>query len=181
MAYVIEPIALLCWTAWRIISSIDQHVYWVLLVIICALFVSYQLLPGKKAASQSLYTDKQGSLNRFDHWQKTISDSAAGGEKADQLRDCLKELAGDMIAQMEQSRPVDMDELAAESRELLPVAVHWYLFLSEQEKGSIQEKMIDFTPERVRVWMSKFRKRDYSAIEATLSWMENELEIKYGK
>ena len=181
MVYIIEPIALLCWTAWRIISSIDQNIYWAMLIVISAILVLYQLLPGKEAAPRSLYKEKQNSPNRVEHWQKLITDSAAGGDKSDQLRDSLKGLFGSMIAEKTQPGPIDMDELIAKGRVSLPLAVQRFLFPPEQESVTLQEKIMGLAPEWFRNWTSKLSKRDKSVIEEMLRWMENELEINNGK
>ena len=174
MDYFIEPIALMCWTAWRMITSVDQQVYWAMFIVLCAIFILYNLLPVKEAVPRSLYAERQILPGRVEQWQRLMNDSADGPKEAEQFRRSLNDLVMRIIAKDEGTDPVDIDSLAAEGRDSLPPEIQVFLFADESRKMTAYPKWL-------RKWLSKPDKREIAMINETLRWMENELEIDDGK
>jgi len=185
MAYIVEPLALLFWTAWRILSSVDQKIYWVLLIVFSSLFITYQLLPGNETAPRSLYKEKQNSPSRVEHWQRLVRHAAFGKDGSEALHANLRTLLHGLVEENAQFNPrdVDVDELHPEGRVSLPLplAVQAFLSRSGQVSETPQHKVAKFTPTWLRNRVFRISERDHSVIDEMLHWMENELEIDNGK
>lgn len=181
LAYVIEPIALLFWAFWRVIASVDQHIYWFALIVFCSILVLRLLPTGNDSSSASAYNDREKSLNRVEHWQTLIKNATLGNEESRLLRDNLKDLLISIGAQDEQSEPMELEDIFMKGEISLPLAVQQYLFSPVDNGGrfSIFQKinLIFLAPRWIRKWISKFIYQDNTLIDETIRWMEIELEI----
>lgn len=186
MSYIIEPIALLFWAVWRIISSVDQNLYWIVLIVICAILV-IRMIPSEKEGSPSpsyLYTYKPP--NRVEYWQTIIDESNLGKHKSEYLRNRIKELTMTVISQVEQPATTELDEIVAAGIPSLPLEARQYLFPSNGEDGisSIKDDQLNRTigiPRWLRRWRSKYLHQNNAMLDEVLTWMETELEINHEK
>jgi hypothetical protein len=181
LTYIVEPVALLFWALWRVIASVDQHIYWFALIVFCSILVLRLLPTENDSSSGSAYNDREKSLNRVEHWQTLIKDAVWGNEESRLLSDNLKDLLISIGAQDEQSEPIELEEIFMKGEKSLPLAVQQYLFSPVDRGGKffiIQKINLMFlTPRWIRKWISKFIYQDYTLIDETLRWMEIELEI----
>ena len=181
MDYVIEPIALLFWAIWRIISSVDQIVYWVVLIVFCA-FLIIRLIPSEKDNSSNLaYSQMYKPPNRVEYWQTLIDESMLGKNKSEYLRNRMKELVITIISQVEQPAITDVDEMVATGIPSLPPAARQYLFPPNGKDGisSIKDQLNNnvFVPRWLRRWRRKYIHQNNAMLDEILKWMETELEI----
>jgi hypothetical protein len=185
MNYIIEPIALLFWAVWRIISSVDQNLYWIALIVICAILV-IRLIPSEKDSPPSptyIYTYKPP--NRVEYWQTIIDESRLGKHKSEYLRNRIKELTMTVISQVEQPATTELDEIVAAGIPSLPPEARQYLFPSNGEDGisSIKDQLSHnvFLPRWLRKWRRKYIHQNNATMDEVLTWMETELEINNEK
>jgi hypothetical protein len=185
MNYIIGPIALLFWAVWRIISSVDQNLYWIALIVICAILV-VRLIPSEKEGPPSpsyLYTYKPS--NRVEYWQTIIDESGLGKHKREYLRNRIKELMMTVISQVEQPATTELDEIVAAGTPSLPPEARQYLFPSNGEDGisSIKDRLNHnvFLPRWLRKWRRKYILQNNARLDEVLKWMETELEIDHEK
>jgi hypothetical protein len=185
MNYIIEPIALLFWAVWRILSSVDQNLYWIVLIIICAILV-IRLIPSEKEGPPSpsyIYTYKPP--NRVEYWQTIIDESSLGKHKSEYLRNRIKELTMTVIAQVGQPATAEPDEIVAAGIPSLPPEARQYLFPSNGEAGisSIKNQLNHnvFLPGWLQRWRSKHVHQNNAMLDEILTWMETELEIDHEK
>lgn len=164
LPYVIAPIALLFWAFWRVISSVDQTIYWILLIVTCALLVLRIIPSVREETPNPAYNAKKKSLNRVEHWQKLMKDAALGKDESKRLCESLEALLVNVAAQEEQSETTAIKDAIAEAK--FPLA------LSKQ-------RSLLFGPRWFRPWVSKFFPQDYTLIDETLRWMESELELNH--
>ena len=181
MDYVIEPIALLFWAIWRIISSVDQIVYWVVLIVFCA-FLIIRLIPSEKDnSSNPVYNQIYKPPNRVEYWQTLIDESMLGKNKSEYLRNRMKELVITIISQVEQPAITDVDEMVATGIPSLPPAARQYLFPPNGKDGisSIKDQLNNnvFVPRWLRRWRRKYIHQNNAMLDEILKWMETELEI----
>ncbi|MFC1936038.1 hypothetical protein ACFLYP_00065 [Chloroflexota bacterium] len=185
MAYIIEPIALLCWTVWRIASSVDQNIYWMLLIVSFSILVINLVLSGKHNAPRSAYTDKYRAPGRVENWQKLIENASLRKNETEHLRDELKNLLISVITQGARSDSINSEEIVEKVQESLPLAAHQFLFPPTRQRGisSIrhQLKSLLLAPRWLRKWTRKFISQDNTSIEEILRWMEIEMEINHEK
>ncbi len=183
MHYIIEPVALLIWLVWRIISSVDQNIYWIVLIVFCVIIFLRLIPPGNEKSHISAYNYTYEAFSRVEHWQRLIWDSALGRIESEYLRDGLKELLIAVSAQNERSDTPDSEEVIAKGKVSLSPAARRYLFPSSGENrvSSInsQRNSLFFVPRQLRRWGRKFVHQDHTLIDEILSQMETELEINY--
>jgi len=175
--YLIKPIALLAWGVWRTLHSVDQQFYWILLVIICGGLV-FRLIPfWSRQKVKQVYRYAYRPPSQLEYWQALFRDSLSKGNGRDQLRSSLKELAITLMAQDGKSDPSDAEMRISQKISLLPPQVRDYLFPPGQVDGIFTRNV------QKRAWYRKimFKKqpKEYIFMDATLQWMETELEIDH--
>jgi hypothetical protein len=164
LPYIIEPIALLFWAFWRVISSVDQNIYWILLIVICAILV-FRIIPSiRDGTPNPAYNGRKKSLNQVEHWQKLIKEAALGKDESRRFRESLETLLVTVAAQEEQSETTAIKEAISEGRNPLSFPT---------------QRILLFGPRWFRGWANKFLPQDYTLIDETLRWMEIELELKH--
>ena len=183
MINIIEPIALMCWAVWRIVSSVDQNALWIILIVFCSILFIYLFLSGKDNITSSAYHDTYNSLNRVDYWRTQIKNAALGKKENDELRDNLKELLITVIVREERSDSTDLEEIVEKGQVSLSLAAHQFLFSpkGKREIFSIthQLKAILLAPRWLRKWTMKLIRQDNTSIDEIIRLMEAELEISY--
>ena len=181
LTYIVEPVALLFWALWRIVASVDQHIYWFALIGFCSILIIRLLPTGNDSSSGSAYKNRDKSLSRVEHWQILIKNATLGNAESRLLRDNLKGLLITIGAQDEQSEPIELEEILTRGENSLPLTAQQYLFppVDREEKISIIQKinLMFLAPRWIRKWISKFVYQDNTLIDEILRRMEIELEI----
>lgn len=178
IANIVEPIALLCWAAWRIVSSVDQHIYWVMLIVLCSILV-VRLVPSSKMDSPGLaYNYRYQLPDRVAHWQTRMKDAILGKDETEQLRDGLSNLLMSVIGQVERSDQKDLEELVAAGRIPLSPAARQFLCPPQGKHGTVSLNH-QLLPRWLRRWKGRFFHQDHTAIDEILKWMETEMEISH--
>lgn len=164
LPYVIEPIALLFWAIWRIISSVDQNIYWFLLIMTCTILV-FRIIPSMgEETPNPVYSSRKKSLDRVEHWQKLIKEAALGKDENRRLHESLETLLKTVAAQEGVSETTAMKEIIIKGNTSVSLSTHRTLF---------------FGPRWFRQWESKFLPQNRTLIDETLRWMEIELELNH--
>lgn len=181
MDYIIEPIALLFWAIWRIISSVDQNLYWIALIVICTILVM-RLIPSEKDNSSSpAYSYKYKPPNRVEYWQTLIDESVHGKNKNEYLRYKIEELTMTIIAQVERPTTREVDEFLTTEVPSLSPSARQYLFPSTREDrvSSLKDQRSNavVVPGWPRRWRRNHIHQDNALLDEILKWMETELEI----
>ena len=160
MAYIIEPVVLLCWVVWRIPFGTDK-------------------------SPHSAYDYTYNPLNRVEYWRSLIIDADLGKNESEYLQDSMKELLITVTTQVERSDPTDSEEMIVKGSASLPLAAQEYLFPSRRKHGRFsihhQPNIKFLVPTWLRRWTRKFIHQDHSLVDEILRWMETELEINYEK
>ena len=184
MTNVIEPVALLFWAVWRIVSSVDQNIYWVVLIFFC-IYLIIRLIPSKTdnlPNSADDFTFK--SLDRVESWQTLIRDAALGKNESEILQDRLKELYWTVSAEAEWSDSHVSNENKTLSQTSLPLAVQRYLYPSSGKQGMFSkmgQNISYLVPRPLRRWARINIYKDYALVDEILGLMETELEINHEK
>ena len=175
--YIIRPIALLGWGVWRMMISVDQQIYWIFLIVICASLVLRLIFHKKPHSGNLQYRYAYRSLGKLDHWQVRMKDGVSNRQGQEQLRSSLRELAITLMIQGEKSDQSNPEERIAQRIDTLPQMVREYLFPPDQENGVFSRNR------QKQSWYRKLRlkKRPQNdpVIDTTLQWMEAELEINH--
>lgn len=181
MANIIEPVAYLCWAIWRAVASLNQNIYWGILIIICSIFM-IRLLPSEKDNTlSSAYRYKYRSPNRVEYWNTLIQNAMHGKEEAENLRDGLKKLFVSAVSPTERLNGRDLEERGAIGNASMSQATRQYLFSPKGQdrimSGSRLHGITSLAPGWLRRWAGKFARQDTASIDEILKYMETELEI----
>ncbi len=180
-AYIIEPIAVLLWVGWRTILTVDQSIYWFILIAICSVFI-LRLFPTWKRKARPAYSYNYASRNRVEYWQALLGDSMLGGDKPLLLRENLERLIHSVLNLSQESNSADMKQMMADGRISVPPAVQHFLFPPQEERKlfvNFQQLYSRFLSPN---WLHKRMRSDTpdtTSISEILVWMENDLEIKH--
>lgn len=164
--YVLTPLTLLAQTAWQMISSVHQNVYWTVLVIFCFLLAKFIIPSNKEKQPSSAYRYDYKPPDQYIIWRKNFEDSALGEKEKEFLRQSLYDLYITLVSNQ------GKDTLPVEQLSM-PPAVKQYLFNPQKEKNLLLRLM----PWWLRKQTSKYFYRDNTSIDDLLKWMEKELEI----
>ena len=182
MDNIVQPVALLFWAVWRVISSVDQYVYWFALIVFCAIFF-IRLIPSEKDNSTNpRYDQIYKPPNRVEYWQILIDESMLGKNKSEYLRNRIKDLVITSVSQVEQPATTEVDEIIATGIPSLSPAARQYLVPPDAKNGKSSKKnqknSVIFVPKWLRKWQRKFIHQNNVVLDEILNWMEIELEIK---
>ncbi len=179
VANIFEPVAMLFWAVWRIVASIHQNVYWVILVLACFVIVA-RLMPFRRNIARSAYRDEHSSVNRVESWLRLMKNAPLGTDETDYLRDDLKRLLVS-IQRLERSQSVEPDGGSPLDATPLPPTVHGFLFPANGKhkivSGDGRLRLLFWMPKWFRRWVNRVFRLDNPAIEETLAWMESLMEI----
>jgi hypothetical protein len=127
VTFLIEPIGWLLWAGWRVLTSLDQGIFWTVLVIVSAALVLRLALIASGSHVEEHATPEVGSIrgDRLAHWQAAAARAEDGSEGLLAFRARLEPLASS-VAEMTRTRlpplaPEDSGEgLIARLSRLLP-------------------------------------------------------------
>lgn len=183
MDYIIQPISLLSWLIWRFIASVNQSVYWIVLIVICIFLVVRLATSGRKDSPSLAYGPTYKPPNRVEHWQTLIDEAVLGRAEREHLRDNLQMLLM-TVTQDEFPDTTNSEDIFERGVASLPPAARHYLFPSDSKYGMFfqneQRNSIAFVPRWLRRWGRKYMNQKHTMIDEIASWMEAELEIHDG-
>lgn len=180
--FLIKPLAVILWAAWRMVLTVDQSTYWLILMLLCLLLMVRFVSLDKKRAIPPAYHYKTGPVSRIEYWQGIIEKSLSGSEENSDLRDSLEKLVLSALA-ASQHHAVDGLEVASTESISLPPEVARYLSSLQKKHGlSPFYKHLNFLNGKA------FRKRTKNSLQPVdasmdevLRWMENYLEINHDR
>lgn len=185
MINIVEPAAIMLWAFRRIISSVNQNIYWMLLIIGCSILVM-RLFPAENSNKPNpKYNYKIKSPNRVEYWRSLLNDAIIEKRGIEYLRSNLKELLTLVIGQEERSNPSGAKKVVLLGRTPLPISVQGFLFSPKRKRkifsGGIPLQSLFSTPEWFRRRAIKFVQPDDTLIDEVLQWMESTMEISHDK
>jgi hypothetical protein len=173
--------------AWRLVQSVHQAAYWGLLILAAAVWAVYRLAQVTGAVDEPAQAPAADSIAQsISYWQTSIQATAAEGLASVTLKRALSRLLVHIYAsQYPAASAYDLFE-ALKSRKIpLPPSIHAFLFPDEASeadktwKGRLRR--LAQAPGRLfRRWTSLDRAEYYRALEETLTYMEELMEINHG-
>ena len=184
MAYLVQPLALLFWAAWRILTSVHQNIYWVFLIGLCSLLIVRLALSGKGYAPASAYNEYEQPLNLVDAWRTLIDETAPGSKEHANLQESLKKLLCSVLMEDERAASPELAALIASRQPQLSLEAQRFLFPAELKRRAILlrqlQRAIAFAPGWLRPWLRIVIRPDYALIDEILTYIETELELRHG-
>jgi hypothetical protein len=180
MAIFIQPVALLLWALWRALASIDQQVYWIAIIILCA-GLALQLVPTEaRGSAASTYKYHYPQPSRLKAWQVLIT-RAAGKDDAEAMHAAARKLLLSVIASTEHAERMDAGLPEAYGELDLPPAA---LRLLLETSGNHDRSEASRFPRALASPFSRLHRRlsgrpsdDEMLLSQALSWMESRMEM----
>lgn len=173
---VIEPIALIIWTFWMLISSIDQRLCWGAVIALCVM-VTFRLIPSSEPKLQNqVYAYEFRPQSQMDYWRGIL-----GQGDHDILRGDLKNLLLKVLATSNKYQALESDEINIAST-LLPVKTQEYLNNTGKRwsRSNWHSRQTFLSSLFLSVGRKK-TKKELDIINEVVQWMETELDINYEK
>jgi hypothetical protein len=177
MAYLIEPAALFFWVVWRIAASVDQNVYWALLIVLGFFPIIRLLQSASNLTHGSTYQQETPPRGRVEHWRKQIEEGATGRRGHDSLRKSLRALSSDLLAQSGIEMAPDRGGAGNPLHTPINARVFQLLWDNGAAAGGFQASVSSRASRWFRNLASALRRPDYGWVDETLTWMETELDI----
>ena len=177
----IQPLALLLWAVYRILASVHQRVYWIILILISLILIIRNLPPDTNIYSKYEVAQNGSSIKGFTHWNALLRQSLglAGDQKI--LRTELTQILLSAISQSEhQDFGVLQDKFFDHE---LEIPENIYAFLLNGKNG--QEKLLNKIKKRFYITLPVRLKKKIrpdsgpaqQSIDQTFTWIEKILEM----
>jgi len=177
---LILPVALLLWAFLRLLLSLDQAVYWVILI--CAGFlIAVRSLSAEPAVPrEASQTAARPSDSRVAAWRAMIAGCTHSREERLALQKCLTGLLRTAAENEDPGQPAAMQDLDAALRQRLPDPLVSFLSMDLSRKSHRPSTGWEALIRRVRNWVQRSTRKPpldtYTAIEEILLHLESYLE-----
>ena len=96
---IIEPIAAVLWAAWRVVTSVQQGVYWGALIVGYVILI-IRFLPRENSDPASpAYRHRNEPRTQVERWQALLKGTGVGADESVNLRESLMNLVASTIGQ----------------------------------------------------------------------------------
>jgi hypothetical protein len=177
------------WLFWRIVRSVDQTLYWGLLIFSAVIyaFIRFARRTQASAAFEQIQPSDLGvTLERVKYWRTSIHLTRDEIEKFNFLKRNLRTMLVTVYAS-QQPGMAPFEIHAALKQRQIPLPEHIYAFLFPAESSGsrrsfkqVLQTIRDIPRKRVRQWTGRDVAEYYQSIEEVISLMESALETKHG-
>ncbi len=180
-SYVIEPVAVSLWLAWRVVLSVDQNVYWALLLLVCGGCTVALLASVGSEPPASVAPTPHVRETHIAHWRALMHEAARTEDGEQVLRARLLRLLAATVGATEQLDSAQLEKTLASRHILLPGEIRRYLFPASAEASGLPARIL----RRLLLWAKRWLPDSAStqsipnaaAIDQVLQWMESMMEI----
>lgn len=188
LEYVAAPLALVLWVFWRLLQSVDQTVYWILLILI-VLFAGLgrliRLIENKATVlGPTSRSDSKAILERVRYWRNAIRLASPGTAGPYTVEHHLGEMLAELYAsQQPNATYFEVYTALKEHRLPLPEPIDAFLFPSEPTGSGRSFKQVlrtiwDMSRKQIDRWTGREVANYYRSLEQALTFMESSLEHK---
>jgi hypothetical protein len=178
---LIEPIATLLWAAWRVITSVDQGIYWAALIAVYMILMILILPRASGGQVNPAYRHRPAPRIQVERWQALLQGASVGDEEGALLRDNLLSLLASTLGQERPLPPDELERELASKRISLSPAARAYLFPAATKARHLSNahhaRGAAGTPRWFRRWMHRAAFPDHDAVDELLQRMESIMEI----
>jgi hypothetical protein len=185
LASVVSPVALVVWLIGRALRTVDQQVYWYVLIAAAVIYAFVRLSRELTDLPPAAPPESNFTLEAIKHWRVLIPLTTQATGKPDVLKQTLwKMLTAIYTSKQSESVHWEIDEALRLRRIPLPESIYTFLFPNELPEHSHPRdrtrKSILQTPRMlVRRWTGREAADYYRSIEEVLAFMESLVEKKH--
>lgn len=181
ITFLVEPVAQMLWSIWRLVSSVDQNVYWLGLIAVSSLLIIILILSTGDSAPSSAYMKMNKPPSQFDQWQQLLNEASLGDQELNALKEKLRRTYFEALDPMGTRNHAGKVNAAANFEPPLSPAAQRFLIPAQPKAGKpslLKDRtLLTFVPRRLRRWVSQAVYKDDKIIDEILHFLENELEI----
>ncbi len=181
----VRPLSLLVWLFGRTVLSLDQMIYWILLIISIMLYAFFRNFRRSPNASFTPSPDSNTTLEKINHWRIVIPLTIDEIDSPNILKQNLGKMLTVIYTSREpESAHWEVDEALRQRRIPIPESIYGFLFPAEPaaEAPSLLRMAQDIlrAPGRLaRRWSGRETAGYYRSIEEVLTYMESLMEKKH--
>lgn len=184
----VTPIALVLWLFWRILQSVDQKIYWAVLVfsVVTYFFTRlYRSIQEPPAVERTPLAGSNATLERINQWQLSIRLMTIETSTSSIRDDSLGKLLAALYASRQpEAVPYEIYDALKLRQIPLPESIYVFLFPDESASARSPFKRLlqairDAPRKRIRRWTGREEADYYLALEQLIDFMESVLEHKY--
>ncbi len=176
---IIKPVAVLLWVFRRILLSVNQEIYWGVLIFL-ALVIAFVRWPRSAPAQESPHlSDSNATLIEINSWRTSIWMTSNEIDKFNILKQNLGWTLASLYASNQPGKALwEIYEALKQQQISLPPPIYDFLFRGQPagRKRSFRQ-MIQMIRRAPGKWISRWTGRDqagyYRSIEAVLTFMES--------
>ena len=174
---IIEPAAFVLWALWRVLESINQNVYWQILIW-GSVFLLIRFLPSKKI-SQTAYQHKNNSkeIGGSLYWHHLLVEAQFSINKRESLRHELETMLISTLVMQEQSSKETVQNKFVQKQYAFPDYIYQYFSENNNTwKTTLLNqwlKVVSFSPNTVQQLVTKSFLTNTRQI---INWMQTQME-----
>jgi hypothetical protein len=181
----IWPLAFVAWVFWRDVLSVDQVIYWILLILSIMLYAFIRNARRSANISSAPSPDSNATLEEINRWRIVIPLTT---DEID-TPNILKQNLGKMLTVIYTSRQPEsahweVDEALRQRRIPIPESIYGFLFPAKPAEKApfflrIARDILQAPGKLARRWSGRETAGYYRSIEEVLTYMESLMEKKH--
>jgi hypothetical protein len=177
----VQPIALFIWTAWRVMASVNQNVYWTLLLVVGLLPLIWMIFSTDRSVARSAYRQDPLPPRRVEHWEHLLAGADGSQKDQERFHEEWDKLIQSVEAQASRSdKDVFSGDAPGQTGPQPETSYKTTRIAPERGRFPPIQKLWLLLPESVQHRLTRFKKTDDRWIRESLRWMETELDIPNG-
>ena len=177
-ARLVQPVAFVFWALWRVIASVDQIIYWYLLICLSVFFLVRQI-PNEPQENSAYSHHAGGMVKGAQRWHNLLQTALDSPEKRLQLRRELELMLITGLVLQDRSDRETVKQRLAEKAYPFPSEVYDYFYPDENRWIARLQESLRQSGWVLPGWLHLDKKKYQQTILGILQWMENTLEAPY--
>jgi hypothetical protein len=185
MDNIVQPITLVAWAVWRVISSVNQKIYWGFVIAISLFLVIRMIPPESPNIHDQTEDDRPTAENGYSTWLSKLASAISDRNSLEELKQRLVDLYIAFVVQKNKVSPMDVEEILRSKG--LPISEGGQLFFSPKKsslRAQFYEMKLLFVTKISGIRMRQGDKMPamlHEPIDEFLNLMENHTEDEYEK
>lgn len=176
----VRPVALLLWMTNRVFASVDQVVYWFMLILIILFITFTRITISTKNLETFTHSAASSTLENMNLWRTMILTTQDETVRKNLLRQSLANLLRDVYASKQPHRaPWEIYDALEQGEIPLPDSLRDFLLLNQKQPPSLIQRLqhaIQAPSRWVHHWTGQDVRDYYASIEEVIAFMEKKLE-----
>jgi len=179
---IVEPLVLVIWLIFRVIASVDQKIYWGILVFLSCYLIIRNFVVKTESSTGFAKTLPKEPVRGVEFWRSAFESATYEKENFHLLRQNMKDLLVSAVMQKEHLTNTQAQTALDDKQLPLPDSVYAFIYPPKSSGNSwgknFNSWVAQHIPVALRRWNSGAAREHYQSINEVLQWMETYLEMK---